>query len=202
MFQPSPAAADAHLRGVLSAAAAAGVMSPVPDLDTLIHAGEGLGRVVQQFRHRAALHWGQWQGRRPDLKSRRSSEGATRRQPIDRSQATPKPCNAAGSVSEAAPWFEVYRTEFFRMMAFGEHETMDHPVACELGRVACRTQGWRGKEWHRCPTQQHHRLACCTGIAVAWDGVVCSAGPPVCALKLLSKPKHAANPCCTPLALI
>ncbi|KFM25113.1 Trafficking protein particle complex subunit 8 [Auxenochlorella protothecoides] len=75
MFQPSPAAADAHLRGVLSAAAAAGVMSPVPDLDTLIH---------------------------------------------------------AGSVSEAAPWFEVYRTEFFRMMAFGEHETMDHPVACLL----------------------------------------------------------------------
>lgn len=29
------------------------------------------------------------------------------------------------------PWFRRYRAEFLRLMQFGEHETVDHPVACE-----------------------------------------------------------------------
>ena len=40
--------------------------------------------------------------------------------------------HAAGEVQEQSPWFERYRQEFFRMLAFSEHECFDHPVACEL----------------------------------------------------------------------
>ncbi|KAK9805365.1 hypothetical protein WJX73_007226 [Symbiochloris irregularis] len=35
-----------------------------------------------------------------------------------------------GSLSYQTPWFERYRQEFFRMLAFAEHECYDHPVAC------------------------------------------------------------------------
>lgn len=45
----------------------------------------------------------------------------------------------AGEVLEQSPWYEKYRHEFFRMLAFSEHECYDHPVACEpLLSSACR----------------------------------------------------------------
>ncbi|KAG2449122.1 hypothetical protein HYH02_005870 [Chlamydomonas schloesseri] len=31
---------------------------------------------------------------------------------------------------ELTPWFEAYRSEFMRLLRFGDHETLDHPVAC------------------------------------------------------------------------
>lgn len=37
---------------------------------------------------------------------------------------------AAGTAVAATPWFETYQREFVRMLAFGELETFDHPVAC------------------------------------------------------------------------
>ena len=32
---------------------------------------------------------------------------------------------------DATTWYGIYRDEFVRLMAFGDHETMDHPVACQ-----------------------------------------------------------------------
>lgn len=32
---------------------------------------------------------------------------------------------------EVTPWFLEYRQEFLRLLGWGEHETLDHPVACE-----------------------------------------------------------------------
>ncbi|KAL4458148.1 hypothetical protein ABPG75_013013 [Micractinium tetrahymenae] len=45
---------------------------------------------------------------------------------------------AAGGRGEAAatPWFSAYRREYLRLMQFGEHETLDHPVACVLALPA------------------------------------------------------------------
>jgi len=37
---------------------------------------------------------------------------------------------AAGEAPGATPWFDAYQREFMRMLAFGELETFDHPVAC------------------------------------------------------------------------
>ncbi|KXZ49490.1 hypothetical protein GPECTOR_21g716 [Gonium pectorale] len=31
---------------------------------------------------------------------------------------------------ELTPWFDEYRSEFLRLLRFGDHETLDHPVAC------------------------------------------------------------------------
>ncbi|PNW88325.1 hypothetical protein CHLRE_01g024400v5 [Chlamydomonas reinhardtii] len=31
---------------------------------------------------------------------------------------------------ELTPWFEAYRSEFMRLLRFGDHETLDYPVAC------------------------------------------------------------------------
>ncbi|KAK9823583.1 hypothetical protein WJX72_003982 [[Myrmecia] bisecta] len=35
-------------------------------------------------------------------------------------------------VADSTPWFNGYRKEFVRTLAFGEHETFDHPIACLL----------------------------------------------------------------------
>ena len=39
---------------------------------------------------------------------------------------------SAGELWSQLPWFERYRQEFFRMLAFSEHECYDHPIACEI----------------------------------------------------------------------
>ena len=36
----------------------------------------------------------------------------------------------AGQLNLQAPWFEAYKREFLRTMAFADHETFDYPVAC------------------------------------------------------------------------
>ena len=41
----------------------------------------------------------------------------------------------AGQLNLQAPWFEAYKREFLRTMAFADHETFDYPVACE--HLAC-----------------------------------------------------------------
>ncbi len=41
----------------------------------------------------------------------------------------------AGQLILQAPWFEAYKREFLRTMAFADHETFDYPVAC--GHLAC-----------------------------------------------------------------
>ncbi len=41
----------------------------------------------------------------------------------------------AGQLNLQAPWFEAYKREFLRTMAFADHETFDYPVAC--GHLAC-----------------------------------------------------------------
>jgi hypothetical protein len=46
------------------------------------------------------------------------------------------PAVHAGSGSDPTPWYRDYRAEFFRMLSFGEHETLDHPLACEWRRAA------------------------------------------------------------------
>ena len=49
----------------------------------------------------------------------------------------------AGQLNLQAPWFEAYKREFLRTMAFADHETFDYPVACghlaraEILRVKC-----------------------------------------------------------------
>lgn len=47
---------------------------------------------------------------------------------------------APGGRGEAAatPWFGAYRREYLRLMQFGEHETLDHPVACGCACWAAR----------------------------------------------------------------
>lgn len=40
----------------------------------------------------------------------------------------------AGEMPDALPWFKQYREEYMRMLRFSEHETFDHPVACELSQ--------------------------------------------------------------------
>ena len=52
------------------------------------------------------------------------------------------PCPPAGRRASAdsegpTPWFQAYRREYLRMQQFGEHETLDHPVACEGARAWC-----------------------------------------------------------------
>lgn len=37
----------------------------------------------------------------------------------------------AADSGEPTPWYTAYRDEFLRLMAFGDHEAVDHPVACE-----------------------------------------------------------------------
>lgn len=55
----------------------------------------------------------------------------------------------AGSGVEATPWFRAYRSELFRMLAFGEHETFDHPVAsAPLSNTALSCLQARWEEWH------------------------------------------------------
>ena len=39
--------------------------------------------------------------------------------------------------SDPTPWYAAYRDELLRMLSFGEHETFDHPVACEAQRSSC-----------------------------------------------------------------
>ena len=46
------------------------------------------------------------------------------------------PAGGEGLAAEATPWFGAYRREYLRLLQFGEHETLDHPVACE------RVGGW------------------------------------------------------------
>ncbi|KAK9825400.1 hypothetical protein WJX81_000447 [Elliptochloris bilobata] len=41
-------------------------------------------------------------------------------------------CLRKGEPPGATPWFDTYQREFMRMLAFGELETFDHPVACLL----------------------------------------------------------------------
>jgi hypothetical protein len=38
---------------------------------------------------------------------------------------------ATADTEDATPWHTQYREAYLRMLAFGAHETMDHPVACE-----------------------------------------------------------------------
>ena len=38
---------------------------------------------------------------------------------------------ATAETEDATPWYTQYREAYLRMLAFGAHETMDHPVACE-----------------------------------------------------------------------
>lgn len=38
--------------------------------------------------------------------------------------------DAAGALPQQTPWFEEFKQEFFRMLAFSDLETFDHPVAC------------------------------------------------------------------------
>ena len=57
----------------------------------------------------------------------------------------------AGSGVEATPWFRAYRSELFRMLAFGEHETFDHPVASALMATTLPLAGRaRREERHSC----------------------------------------------------
>ena len=37
----------------------------------------------------------------------------------------------AGQLPEQTPWFENFRQEFLRMLAFSDLDTIDQPVACE-----------------------------------------------------------------------
>lgn len=37
----------------------------------------------------------------------------------------------AVGADDVSPWYPEYCTEFFRMLKFGSHESVDHPVACE-----------------------------------------------------------------------
>jgi hypothetical protein len=39
--------------------------------------------------------------------------------------------------ADATPWFTEYRRQYLRMLGFGAHETMDHPVACEPPHRPC-----------------------------------------------------------------
>ncbi len=41
------------------------------------------------------------------------------------------PVLTGATSAELTPWFDEYQEEFLRLMSFGEHETFDHPVACE-----------------------------------------------------------------------
>lgn len=43
---------------------------------------------------------------------------------------------ACAGGADATPWYGMYRDEFLRMLAFGDHEAMDHPVACEHAGAA------------------------------------------------------------------
>lgn len=45
---------------------------------------------------------------------------------------------------ELTPWFEAYRSEFMRLLRFGDHETLDYPVACAClaGRAGGGEAGW------------------------------------------------------------
>lgn len=38
----------------------------------------------------------------------------------------------AGQLNVQSPWFEAYKKEFLRTLAFSDHETFDYPVACKL----------------------------------------------------------------------
>lgn len=51
--------------------------------------------------------------------------------------------HTAGDFLESTPWFETYKAEFFRTLLFNDHETFDHPLACESSchiilRITCR----------------------------------------------------------------
>ncbi len=35
----------------------------------------------------------------------------------------------SSNIQELTPWYAEYRAEFMRMLSFGEHEALDHPVA-------------------------------------------------------------------------
>jgi hypothetical protein len=38
---------------------------------------------------------------------------------------------------DPTPWFTSYQDQFFRMLAFSEHESFDHPVACRFLPPEC-----------------------------------------------------------------
>lgn len=43
--------------------------------------------------------------------------------------ALPAPTDLPVDPQQLTPWFAEYREEYLRLMTFGEHETLDHPVA-------------------------------------------------------------------------
>ncbi len=63
---------------------------------------------------------------------------------------------AAGEAPGATPWFNAYQREFMRMLAFGELETFDHPVACafhlppKLEGLQCDVHGTCFEDIQRC----------------------------------------------------
>lgn len=38
----------------------------------------------------------------------------------------------AANLDTASPWYGEYCKEFYRMLRFGNHEAVDHPVACRF----------------------------------------------------------------------
>ena len=38
--------------------------------------------------------------------------------------------HAGNNFLESTPWFDAYKAEFLRLLAFNDHETVDHPAAC------------------------------------------------------------------------
>ena len=139
MFQPTPEAADTHLQGVLAEAAADAAASEVPELPELLRgAGKegsrGCGSVwaVVMCGDAASASW----------------QHAPAADPLHAGRHMPCRLNAlaatpycAGAGGEAAPWYRAYHREFLRMLQFGEHETLDHPVACERAAVAPAAAG-------------------------------------------------------------
>lgn len=41
-------------------------------------------------------------------------------------------------MAENTTWFDTYKAEFFRTLLFNDHETFDHPIACEPWRHRIR----------------------------------------------------------------
>jgi hypothetical protein len=123
MFQPAPEAADEYLRGVLSAAASEVAGSDVPDLQGLLDCAGG--QAGRQARLCQPLAGDQTASQRrcilfavkvfaPITPTGGSCPGAAARR-------EDPPC----------PWYRRYRGEYLRLLQFGEHESLDHPVACE-----------------------------------------------------------------------
>jgi hypothetical protein len=65
-----------------------------------------------------------------------------------RSNACMDACMHAGAPPDVAaltPWFTEYRDEFARLLQFGDHETVDHPIGGEGRETVDHSIGGEGE---------------------------------------------------------